>query len=347
MTSSLVSISTGNRETRWRNAFLLAASLTVLVFGGLLLQGSSGWASSGMLLALGLLLVCTVLLGGWLRNPIPRAATEQPARRGAVALMALAALVVLFGLRAALDKSLLFLLPVLGLLILLVLKQPVPRREVAYALVLALVAGVAGLGAGWITYISNVEWALLQVALVLTGFLAGWGMLRSGGLDRSGVGRSRWLSQGTASAVRGFLAGLLLGLPWALGIVLMGGAAGDRQAWVSAWWQPFTAIQPGIAEEAWGRALLVPLLFLFLRRAASARAAFGLALVIVAFWFAYLHQPNGFDPSILTGTLITGALFALPVSFLFFYRDLETAIGFHFVQDFIKFACALLLASQS
>lgn len=38
-----------------------------------------------------------------------------------------------------------------------------------------------------------------------------------------------------------------------------------------------------------------------------------------------------------------GTLYGLPVSYLWLRRDLETAIGFHFWQDFVRFSFALLL----
>lgn len=38
-----------------------------------------------------------------------------------------------------------------------------------------------------------------------------------------------------------------------------------------------------------------------------------------------------------------GTLYALPVSYLWLRRGLEPAIGFHFWQDFIRFAAAYLI----
>jgi len=207
-----------------------------------------------------------------------------------------------------------------------------------YALGLALVAGIAGLGAGWISAFTPVEWSILQVLLVLTGFLAGWSVLRHSGLLQRGVGRSRFLIEGAPSAARSFVQGILLGMPWALSIVVMGGS--NEENWVNVWWQPLIAIQPGLAEEAWGRVLLVPLLFLILRRVSSTRTAFTTALVVIGYWFAYLHTSGG--PDAIVSTLIIGTLYVLPTSYLCLYRDLETAIGFHFWLDFVKFVFAFI-----
>jgi len=61
----------------------------------------------------------------------------------------------------------------------------------------------------------------------------------------------------------------------------------------------------------------------------------------MAYWFAYLHTPGGFEAAV--STVMIGTLFALPTSYLWLRRGLETAIGFHFWLDFVKFAAAYLL----
>ena len=131
-------------------------------------------------------------------------------------------------------------------------------------------------------------------------------------------------------------------MPWAFLDVLAGGS--NHETWVKTWWQPITALQPGIAEEAWGRILLVPLFFLLFRRVSHPRVAFTAALYVMAYWFAYLHTSGGLNG--ITSTVIIGTLYALPVSYLCLYRDLETAIGWHFGVDFIKFVFALIFFNK-
>jgi hypothetical protein len=245
---------------------------------------------------------------------------------------------VLFPLVTLIGPPLLFALPVLGLVMLALLRPRLSRQEVVYALLLAVVAGVAGLGAGWVTF-SPLAWAALQVALVLTSLLAGWSILRHTGLLQAGIGRSLFLMEGLAPALRGFAQGILIGMPWALGLVVLGAA--NEESWVQTWWQPLVAIQPGIAEEAWGRMLLVPALFLVFRPMARARVALTTAVVIMAYWFAYLHTPGGFEAAL--NTVMIGTLFTIPISYLWLRRGLETAIGFHFWLDFVKFVAAYLL----
>ena len=105
------------------------------------------------------------------------------------------------------------------------------------------------------------------------------------------------------------------------------------------------ALQPGIAEEAWGRLLMVPLTFVLFRRVSPNRTAFSTALILMAYWFAYLHA-SGNVVSALVSTFITGSLFILPISIVCLYYDLETAIGVHFWMDFLKFAAALVLFNR-
>ncbi len=236
-----------------------------------------------------------------------------------------------------------FLLPLIAAAVLLVLKPQVDRRELLYVLALALLAGITGLGAGWIQWISPAIWGALQFLLVPTSLLAGWAILRHTGLYQENVGTSRFLDRGGGAALGAFLAGVLISLPWAFLNVLSGGA--NQDTWVHAWWQTLIAIQPGISEEAWARILLVPLLFLLFRRVSQPRPAFTAALFVVAYWFAYIHTQGGLEG--IPSAVILGTLFSLPVSYLCFYRDLETAIGWHFAVDFIKFVFAFILFNQS
>ena len=285
------------------------------------------------------LLVCTAALLWQLAARVPDLpASTVRTRRGRFVLVVILAAAVLFSLPKLVGRSLVFALPVLALILLALWRPRLSRQEAGYALLLALVAGIAGLGAGWVT-ISPLIWGGLQVALVLLGLLTGWAVLRHTGLLQAGIGHSLLIGEGLVLALRAFAQGVLIATPWALGLVVLGAA--NEESWVQSWWQPFVALQPGIAEEAWGRVLLVPLLFVVLRSTARSRTALTTAVVVLAYWFAYLHTPGGFEA--IPSTLMIGTLFALPTSYLWLRRGLETAIGFHFWLDFIKFLAAYLL----
>jgi hypothetical protein len=289
-----------------------------------------------------LLLICTVALLWWMSRPL-NAGTSDGVRTKWDRFILLVALVacVLFALRTAVGPPLLFGLPMVAVAVLIPLRSKITRKETLYALGLSLIAGGGGLGAEWVSF-PPLVWSILQVLLVSTGLLAGWAILRRTGVLEQGIGHSRFLSKGTAPALRGFLQGTLTSLPWALGLVVMGGSASET--WVSHWWQPLLAINPCIAEEAWGRILLVPLLFLLLRRVSRPGTAFTTALFVIGYWFAYLHTSGGIDG--LLSTVMIGTLYILPVSYICLYRDLETAIGFHFWLDFVKLTVAYLLNAE-
>jgi membrane protease YdiL (CAAX protease family) len=113
------------------------------------------------------------------------------------------------------------------------------------------------------------------------------------------------------------------------------------EPWVQHWWQLVMAINPGIAEEAWGRILLIPMIFILFKQVFRPRQAYLLAMIIGTYWFAFLHTGGGVQG--LISTLMTGTLFVLPITFICLHRNLETAIGFHFFIDFIKFLAAFFL----
>ena len=322
-----------------RTAFFVVWILSTVGLGWQMVLGRHTFDSPATVPALLALLLCTAALLWWLSSSAPEApSTTARTRYGRFVLVVILAVGILFPLRTLIGPPLLFALPVLGLVVLVLLRPRLSRLEVVYASLLALVAGVAGLGAGWVT-LAPLTWAALQVALVLLGLLAGWSLLRHTGLWQAGIGHSLLLVEGPVPALWGFARGILLAVPWAFGLVLLGAA--NEEFWVQRWWQPLIAIQPAIAEEAWGRVLLVPLLFLAFRPFARGRTALTAALVIMAYWFAHLHTSGGFDAAI--STLMIGTLFALPVSYLWLRRGLETVIGFHFWLDFFKFVAAYLL----
>jgi hypothetical protein len=324
-------------------------ALWAITTAGLTLFLQQGWHdfdSPATLPTLIGLLLCTISLVRWLpKSELDLSTGAASTRRGRFALLIVLSMVCLVALAALVGPPLLFALPAMAVITLIVLRTRLAqggiltRQALLYVLFLALVAGAVGLGAGWIEHMSPSAWAGLQLALVLTSLPAGWAILKYANMPQIGV--TCYLRSGAGPALRGFGMGILLGMPWALGIVLLGGSNGEN--WVQYWWQPFVAIQPAISEEAWGRVLLVPLLYLLLRQVARGRAALIAAVLVMAYWFAFLHTNRDLSISSLIETLIMGTLYSLPITYLWLRRDLETAIGFHFWLDFVKFSFAYLL----
>jgi len=221
----------GRPSETWRRlAFLITWVLADVVLGLFLIQGQHSFASQATLIGLLVLLLCTVSLLWWISNPVENEPSDKAIQRGRFALIIVAAMGILFPLPTLVGRHLLIALPAIAVITLALLKQPITKREVMYTLGLALLAGVAGLGVGGIRTFTPAEWSVLQVLLVLTGLLAGWSILQYSGLLERGVGRSRFLTEGVPSAARGFMQGILLGMPWAPGTVVMGGS--NRETWV-------------------------------------------------------------------------------------------------------------------
>jgi hypothetical protein len=308
--------------------FLMSWFATTLAVGWFVWQGSSFQNSPlAITITVTLTIYTTLALMSSLAKPLPDDSIRTPI--GMFIVWVLAIVVVLLFVYQVAGYYLLFGLPIIGMVVLVWLRRHAAIGELLYALGLGLMAGIAGLAAG-INFVSPTVWAMIQVLLIVTGLPAGWSMLRHSGLLQAGIGTSRFVERGFISAVSGFAQGIVLCIPWALGSLVL--RTTSNASWVREWWQPLTAIQPGIAEEAWGRMLLVPLVFLILRRVAQTRVAFTAAIIIVGYWFAYMHSSGGFD---WFTTLMLGTLLVLPISYVCFYRDVETAIGFHFGYDFI------------
>jgi hypothetical protein len=320
----------------------LTGSISTALLLWLLSRYPTGFNSPSTLIALAILSVDTFLLLFLIRNPIPSEAGAVSTQRTRLVFLILACFLVFFSLPAIFRGPILYALPIIAIMILSALKRPIARQEAVYASILAIIAGIIGPANGATKGFTPVVWGILQVFLVLPSLLCGWKILQNSGLTAWRVGYSRLLSGGFGLALRGLGLGVLLAIPWAIGNVIIGGAAHDT--WVTAWWQPLAAIQPGIAEEAWGRLLITPILYLIFRLATRPRMAFAIALIFQSYWFAYLHTQMGLEGVISTIMICT--LYGLPIAYLCLYRDLETAIGWHFTVDFVRFLSAFIVYSR-
>lgn len=312
--------------------------LCTVIFGIQILQKQHEFEFPGSFLNMLLLVICSIsLMTQYAPSPLPKNAL--PENRNPLMLwgISLLLLLVLVLTKVFIGPSLLFGLPIIGGIVVLRHRTSIPAQEIGYVLILAGIAAGCGLGAQWIS-MNRLVWSALQFFLVMCGFLAGWCLLKQTDLSQYALGTSAYITDGIMPAVKGFGVGFLLSLPWALGNILFGASA----TWVQSWWQPLIALNPGIAEEAWSRMLLVPLLYLLLRRFSHTRHAFFLSTLIVGFWFSYLHMSHGLIEFVIMTPLMT-IMYALTLSSLIFHRNLEMAIGFHVAIDFVKYFAALLM----
>ena len=85
------------------------------------------------------------------------------------------------------------------------------------------------------------------------------------------------------------------------------------------------------------------LILIFLRAKAGAlRAAWLGAILVGVYWFAYIHG----KPGDVISAVLVGSLFNLPLTFVWMRRGLESAMGFHFVMDGLRWLVVLLVTLQ-
>jgi hypothetical protein len=319
-----------------RYLFHLSWVATTLWLAWLLLRGPLAFDSPEFIPSLLALLLCTVALIRRLPAP-PPAGPALPAHRIRFLAAGLLLLAALFGWYSLFGRQLIAGFPLAGLAVLAVLRASLSRATWLYTVALGGVAGLASLGAAWLGSWSY-ESAVLQVILVITCLPAGWMILQQEGLLQRELGVSIFLTRGTRAAAGAFAASVLLSAPWAMFNVVF--ADGSVDTWAREWWAPLLAVQPGIVEEAWARVFLVSLGYAALRPYGSERAALTASIFIGGYWFAYLHTSGG--PEALVSTLLLGTLYSLPMSYLWLRRGYETAVGFHFAIDALRFGVAYL-----
>lgn len=328
-------------ETRRHVGFLLLAWTASTAVIATMVLSARRLESASMVngaISIALLVVTTIALWVWLYpDHAHHLAGRSTTRRTSFGLT-LAVVAVVLGLLGFAGTAALGVLALVALGVLLIVRGPLSRREAAVAVLFGLIAAAAGVADGWArANAAGLAFGALQLPLVVLTLLAGWRLARRTGLSAAGAGPSLAVSGGAVAAVRGFGFGLALALPWALGNVVMGTPESDDMRTV---WQPLAAaLQPGVAEEAWARAFLIPALFLVFALTARPRTALVTAVIISTYWFAFLHAPT--DPLF---TLGVGTLYGLPMALLWLRRGLETAIGFHVGLDLIRYVGSYLAA---
>ncbi len=170
------------------------------------------------------------------------------------------------------------------------------------------------------------------LALIL---LAGLAIARRGGpvvvLSAQGNGRG---------ALKSFAAGTLIGLPFAAINAYAFSVMENRPlAWQPALREALNALQPGVGEEVVYRLALLGVIWLVFLKIWPGRA-----VLIAATFSLIIHNYAHFDALFRDQPLfalgygaLTGLVFGLPMTLLALRRDLETAAGFHWVVDFLRF----------
>jgi hypothetical protein len=188
-------------------------------------------------------------------------------------------------------------------------------------------------------------WVIMQIVCVPIFFVAG-GLL----VDHTGAGRVLLLKGRPTAAVRGFLSGAALCLPFGLLNTLYGAHSGEN--WGRYWWDlAGYAWSPALAEETWARLFLIPFsiaLLMPLTRNPPGRAVLAsVMLSVLGHGLAHARTIGLFGPQSayvfrwMSVTIFeTGLLFLLPMAVLFIKRDWEHAVGFHYAVNLIPMLVA-------
>jgi hypothetical protein len=146
-------------------------------------------------------------------------------------------------------------------------------------------------------------------------------------------------------ALSGLGFGALVGLPLA---VLNAFANSWTQGRPFTWQSPLAAfvdaLQPGLVEEVLYRLALLGLFWLVLRRAWGPRRAAWVGGLLATLVHNYAHLDDLFvqQPLVALGMgAIMAVIWGSPLLALALRRDLESAVGFHWLQDALRFLAGL------
>lgn len=241
----------------------------------------------------------------------------------------LAVSLLLIGLSQTVGPAVALLAPsaLLALWLTVVRRRRITVRKVLWGLIAGLVTG------GSIRFFrgGDAAWAIFNGITTPVLFVGG-ALLR----DETGFGQVGVLQGARWAVVGSFLVGCLLSVPPAL-LNLLGGVQA-LDTWVTGWWHPLTALAAGVGEEVWARLFLTTFLYAMLGPTTTDQPVRAVVIAIVLGAIIHGAAHSGLNPAaILVGSLLYG----VPPALLYITRDLESAIGFHFFIDLVRFAAAL------
>jgi hypothetical protein len=177
--------------------------------------------------------------------------------------------------------------------------------------------------------------ALMHGTGVAIALLGGIVVLRRGGPVRLQAARGAWKASLTSLGI-----GAAIGLP----LAAINGYAntlvqGRPFVWQGSGFPLLEAMEPGLVEEVVYRLALLGIVWLLLRPSWGRRAP-GLAGIVALLVHTFAH--NG--ALLLTNPLmylgfgtVLALVWGVPTTILALRRDLESAAGFHWVQDAVRF----------
>lgn len=131
--------------------------------------------------------------------------------------------------------------------------------------------------------------------------------------------------------IKSFLIGCIFALPMAISN-LSDTLSTDHLRWLNQFWQPILALNMVVLEETWVRLFIITFIYALVSSKTNKRIIpIFTAILISSIIFGSTHYPqidiqNCFQIMVFYG---------LPLGVLFYKRDFETVIGYHFMNNFL------------
>jgi hypothetical protein len=137
--------------------------------------------------------------------------------------------------------------------------------------------------------------------------------------------------QSFVRVLKSFALGCLFAIPMALSN-LNDSITTNALNWITQYWQPILALEAGILEETWIRLFIIVFIYALISSKTTKKYIPILtALIISSVFFGFGHSNYISIQNCLSLTILYG----LPMGILLIKKDFETAIGYHFMIDFV------------
>ncbi|HEX6383597.1 MAG TPA: hypothetical protein VF177_02900 [Anaerolineae bacterium] len=182
----------------------------------------------------------------------------------------------------------------------------------------------------------SLQQALIRGTYTAVAALGGLVIMRSGGPVQVRLAAGAW-----RQALTAFAFGAAVGIPLAvLNTIANAWTQGRPFQWQSPLAAAIDALQPAIVEDFLYRLAFLGLLWIVLRHSWPRQQAVWLAGVLSLLVHAYSHFGDEFLTQPLATLVMGGAMgliWGLPMTLLAIRRDLDSSVGFHWMQDFARF----------
>lgn len=146
-------------------------------------------------------------------------------------------------------------------------------------------------------------------------------------------------------ALKSIATGVLLGIPFAIvNVLIYVFVYGDAITIQNVIYECIIALQPGVLEEVAYRLLLMSVSLVVMLRYLPGKVAVISAIAMAVVFHAAVHVPDmiASQPVVALLTIVVMSLvFGLPMALLAYKKDIESAMGFHWVIDAVRFSLGL------